>query len=254
MIVSIHQPNYLPWLGFFDKLLRSDVLVILDNVQFPRGKTFISRAAIKTPQGPQWLSVPVLGKSGLTNISEVKIAANQPWSRKHLTALTANYGRSLYFDLYYPQLLACLQEQFVNIAELNTRLIALLAGFLGARTKLVRASELMLQPSPGGESELGLARDKQQLGLPVLEGPLGLVRILDICRSLGASKYLTGQGVGTQRYMEETAFQKLGIKVIYQDFIHPAYNQLWGDFLPKMSVLDLLFNHGPEARGILIDH
>ncbi len=251
MIVSIHQPNYLPWLGFFDKLIRSDVLVILDNVQFPRGKTFISRAAIKTPQGPQWLSVPVLGKSELTNISEVKIAANQPWSRKHLKALTANYGRSPYYDLYYPQLLACYQEQSVNLAELNTRLIAVLAGFLGARTKLVRASEFMLKPT-GGESELGLAMNKRELGLPTVEGPLGLVRILDICLASGASKYLTGQGTGTQRYMEETAFQELGIQVIYQNYIHPVYSQLWGEFLPNLSVLDLLFNHGPEARGILL--
>lgn len=230
MIVSIHQPNYLPWLGFFNKLLRSDIMVIFDNVQFPRGKTVISRTAIKTPTGSQWLTVPVKGKSELLPIREVQLVENQAWVRKHLKSLEANYGRAPYFDRYYPQLAGYYQGEHTCLAELNSGLISLLAGFLGATTKLVRASELQPEANAGG-----------------------LDRILGICRTLGATEYLTGQGAGSQRYMDEEAFKKLGIKVVLQDFVHPVYSQLWGGFIPKLSVLDLLFNHGPAASGILLE-
>lgn len=229
MIVSIHQPNYLPWLGFFNKLLRSDIMVIFDSVQFPRGKTVISRAAIKTPAGSQWLTVPVKGKSELLKIREVQLVENQPWVRKHLKSLEANYGRAPYFDRYYPRLAGYYQGQHTCLADLNIGLISLLASFLGATTKLIRASELQPEADTGG-----------------------LDRILKICRTLGATEYLTGQGAGSQRYMDEEAFGRLGIKVVCQNFVHPVYSQLWGEFIPNLSILDLLFNHGPAASGILL--
>ncbi|MHB8983810.1 MAG: WbqC family protein, partial [Carboxydocellales bacterium] len=146
-----------------------------------------------------------------------------------------------YFNSYYPRIAGYYQANHTGLAELNTGLISLLAGFLGAHSKLVRASEL--------QQALELAQASE---LPEATSAGGLERILNICRTLGATEYLSGQGAGSVRYMDEKAFERLGITVVFQNFIHPAYSQLWGEFIPNLTILDLLFNHGPAASGILL--
>ncbi|HEX3031699.1 MAG TPA: WbqC family protein [Bacillota bacterium] len=229
MKVAIHQPNYLPWLGFFHKLLCSDLFVFLDNVQFPRGKTFISRTAIKSPQGLNWLTIPIKGKSELKAIQDVELAKDGWWAAKHLKGLQANYGRAEYFMQYYPGLAQVYTDTTAHLADFNIAMINCLARWLGSKAEVVRASQLGLKQVPDG-----------------------LERIIAICQAVGASSYITGEGAGSLRYMDEAAFNRNGIKVIKQQFLHPAYSQLWGEFIPKLSVVDLLFNHGPDARRIIL--
>lgn len=228
MKVAIHQPNYLPWLGFFHKLLAADTFVILDTVQFPRGKNFISRTAIKTPQGAEWLTIPIPNKSSLLPIKEISLPDNLLWVKKHLRSLAANYRRAEYFAAYYPCLERFYSQPGTGLADFNISLINQLADWLGAQTKIVRASQLPHEP----------AND-------------GLERLLNICQAVGASAYITGQGAGSLRYMSEPAFTSRGIRVIWQQFQHPSFSQLWGEFIPNLSVLDLLFNHGPAATSML---
>lgn len=227
---AIHQPNYLPWLGFFHKLLNCDVFVIYDTVQLPRGKSFVSRSAIKNSQGRCWLSVPVQGKSALAKIQDVQLDRSGVWIGKHLKTMEVSYRRAPYFSLYYPQIADVYSHGYAKLSDLNTGLIKLLAGFLQGEAEIVLASELQTEGTMDG----------------------GLTGILSLCEAVGAAEYITGEGAGSRRYMSDGAFGEKGIAVIWQKFTHPVYHQLWGEFIPRLSVLDLLFNYGPQARDILL--
>lgn len=229
--VGIHQPNYLPWLGFFDKLAKSDVFVIFDNVQFPRGKQhFGHRNMIKSPNGEgKWLTVPLVGKSEMKNFNEIPINYNG-WNLDHLNLIKSYYGKSRKFDnLFYSELESVLKVEYKSLSQLNTSIIRLIMKWLDIRTELVFCSELCGDNVTGGE------------------------RIMHLLKTLGATHYISGTGPGSMRYINEVEFLENNIQLVWQNYVHPKYPQQYGEFKENMSVIDLILNCGVESKSILLN-
>ena len=225
MIVAVHQPQYLPWIGYFDKMRRADVFCYLDNVQYKKNE-WQNRNRIKTAQDWQWLTVPVRYRFP-EKIHEVRINNSTQWSKKHLQALKTNYSRAPYFKEYISVFEDIFSREWELISELNIHLIECLKDALQMKEKkTIISSELTLREDPTD-------------------------RLIDICKGLGADTYLAGQGGAD--YMDVIRFEKNGLKVIMQEFKHPAYSQLFGDFQSHMSIVDLLFNCGPDSLKMISD-
>ncbi|MDA8235171.1 MAG: WbqC family protein [Clostridia bacterium] len=222
MILAIHQPNYLPWLGFFDKLKQADLMVILDEVQFPR-RDYCNRTMIKTAQGVQWLTVPVKARAA-TPIKDVELAESRTNLAKHWQIIVHNYGKCPYFPQYAAEMAGYFHRYHHRLAELNLALLKLVAGWLGIGTPIIL------------ESSLGRSMGK------------GSTRNVNICRYLGADIYLSGQGA--RAYNDEAAFASVGIELRYQEFRHPVYPQRYGEFIPGLSVIDYFFNTGGDGHGV----
>lgn len=222
MIVAIHQPQYFPWLGYFDKMDQADVFVLLDNVQFKKNE-WQNRNRIKTMHGWQWITVPVLHHFP-SLIRDVRINPDIPWERKHRQALLTHYGRAPYFQEHAAFFRETYSRRWEKLADLNVHVIRYLAKALGITTPLVLASEL-----------------------PTAEDPTE--RLITICWYLGATAYLSGKDGG--RYIQTDRFAEEGIRLLFQDFCHPVYPQLYGDFLPQLSAIDLLFNCGSVSSAVL---
>jgi hypothetical protein len=223
MIVSIHQPQYLPWLGYFDKIERSDVFVFLDNVQFKKNE-WQNRNKIKTEQKWQWLTVPVIHKFG-QKINEVKINNTVRWGKKHLTALMTHYSKAAFFKEHIGFFEKTYAQEWQYLADINIHIIQYLVEALGiSKTKLVISSEHESREEP-------------------------TERLVDLCKQAGGDVYLSGQD--GEKYLNLDKFDKEGIQVIFQHYNHPQYPQLYGNFEPYMSIIDLLFNCGPESLTIL---
>lgn len=227
MIVAIHQPNFLPWLGFFNKLAKSDVFVLFDDVQLPRGKSYCHRVAIKQENEARWLSVPVLGKSQLITIKEAQMVRDQPWRTKHLKTIESAYKRAPYFNNYFNEIKKFYLSNTCSLVSFNKSLIHIIKKQLAIPTKVICSSEL----------NLGLIK--------------GTEHILKIVQALDGDIYLTGQGEGSCRYLDIEQFNKAGIEVTYQNYMHPVYNQIGQGFIPNLSIIDLLFNEGPRAKKFL---
>lgn len=222
--VAIHQPNYLPWVGYFHKIARSNVFVFLDNVEFS-GSSWIHRNKIKTPQGWQWLTVPTKG-SDSELIQDVRVDTSQPYRRKHRNSLKYNYSNAPYFD-ENEEILSVYDEEWEFLAELNVTLIDMLVDALELNGEFVFASDLTVS---GKKNDL----------------------LIDICSELGATEYLSG--TGARGYMDEDQFSAAGVTVTYQDIDHPEYEQLHDNFVPKLSFVDMLFNLGRvDCRDILLE-
>jgi hypothetical protein len=222
--VVVLQPSYLPWLGYFDQMRRADVFVHYDDVQYDRDG-WRNRNRIRTRQGWQWLSVPVrLGGRFGQSVSEVEVDNRSLWSRKHLMSIEQSYARARHLADYLPRLAAVLSRPWAKLVDLNLALTAELADMLGLRPAVRRSSELGV---PGSRCE----------------------RLVAICRAVGADHYLTGDAA--KDYLDEELFARAGIRVEYQQYQHPVYPQLHGDFVSHLSVVDLLCNCGPESLAIL---
>jgi hypothetical protein len=230
MKVAIHQPNFMPWHGFFHKLALADVFVLFDHVQFPRGKCFTSRVRIKTNAGPLWATVPVLAKGDMAPICETRIDYRQPWARKLLKTIELAYGKAAFFDPVRTMLAEILPREFPSIADLNLNLIQAFAELMGCRTKLVRSSLLL-----GGDTADG-----------------GTDEILRLVKACGGSVYLSGRGRGTARYISEESCRVHGIELQYMDYAPPQYSQLHGAFIDKLSILDFMANCGPDTLPRLL--
>lgn len=223
---AIHQPNFLPWIGFFYKWIKSDILVLLDDVQFIR-RGYTNRVKIKGQEGERWLTVPVIKKGKYyQNINEVEIDKDPARKKKIPGTIRTFYGKAPYFNDYYPGLESILEKDFTYLAEFNIELLTWLARQLGITTKMARASQM-----------------------PGIEGQ-STQRLVSICKAVGAERYLSG--FGGQKYQEEEIFRETNIELLVYDFAHPVYPQMWGEFLPGLSVLDLLFNTGPGSREIIL--
>lgn len=224
MIVAIHQPLYLPWPGFFGKILQADAFVILDTVQYVKNE-WENRNRIRTPEGWQWLTVPVEYRFP-QSILETRINNRVPWQRKHLKTLRQLYGKAPCFSEIIPHLEPVYERSWERLAELNLELIRRILSLLGVEKPLYRASELDLQAFDATD------------------------RLIQICSKLGASVYLSGsQG---RVYMDLERFAQSGIQVKFQSFAPPHYTQAYSGFEPALSTVDMLFCLGPEAtwRGI----
>jgi hypothetical protein len=218
------QPGYLPWLGFFDQMLRADVFVYYDDVQYDK-HGWRNRNRIKTAQGPQWLTVPVRhGGLGAPRILDVEIDNRGPWARKHSASIRHAYARAPYIDQYLPAIDDILSRGWSRLIDLDVTLAGAMATMLGLAPTVVRASELGVH---GTRSE----------------------RLLRICQHFGAATYLSG--TAARQYLDVALFERHGIAVEWQDFAHPVYPQQHGSFVPFLSALDVLLNCGHESRRVL---
>lgn len=226
MIVSVHQPNYLPWLGYFYKIAQSDAFVFLDTVQYPRGRSVANRSRIKTSQGPRYLTIPISiprGREGKVSYLDVQFA-DLRWRTRHLKTLRGAYGRAAHFKTRFDDLASVLltDRPFV---ETNIALLRYFMQQLDIPTPVHRLSEMSVEPGP-----------KSQL-------------IVNICRHMGADTYLSGEGA--RKYNDESLYAAHHIRLVYQQFTCPVYPQLFGEFVPNLSIVDLLFNCGPDSGAIL---
>ena len=222
--IAILQPGYVPWLGFFDQMLRSDIFVIYDDVQFDK-HGWRNRNRIKSANGVQWLTVPVLhrGRSAQL-IPDVEINNTVPWGRKQLATIRQCYAKAPFLDQYWGEIEEVLSHPWTHLIDLDQAFVDRMCSWLGVRGELVRSSELEVD---GDRSE----------------------RLVKICRALGASHYLTGDAA--RSYLDPREFEQNGIRVEFQNYQHPSYPQLHGDFVPYLSALDLLLNCGDESARVL---
>ena len=219
VIAAIHQPQYLPWIGYFDKMLKADTFCYLDNVQYKKNE-WQNRNRIKSSQGWQWLTVPVAYRFP-QKINEVRVNNATDWARKHLQALVTNYGKAPFFSEYIDFFKDAFGRGWDSLSDLNLHLTEYFRQKLGLGEKpSVLASTLRLSDDPTG-------------------------RLIDVCRALGADTYLAGRD-GT-KYMDLDRFRAENLRVIIQDFHHPRYPQRFGEFVPNLSIVDLLFNCGPQS-------
>jgi len=221
--VAIHQPQYMPWLGYLAKWAAADVLVFLDTVQYEKNG-WQNRNRIKTAAGPRWLTVPVRARLG-TPIETVEIDAAQPWRERHLRAIEDAYARAPYLGPHRDALRRLYATSWTRLAPLAVASAEWLARTMGIATPVRLASTLAVS-----------ATDPSQ-------------RLVAICRAVGADTYLAGRDGA--RYMDPSAFAAAAIGVRYQDYKHPQYAQLHGEFAPFLSGLDLLLTHGDDALAIL---
>jgi len=224
MRIAILQPGYLPWLGFFDQELSVDLFVLYDDVQYDR-RGWRNRNRIKTPKGPVWLTVPVEQKGKYHQlIREVKIDNTRPWKRKHLRTIETFYTKAPYFEKLFPQFERILAQEWEYLWELDLKVIEWLNELIGVKTPIVLASQLS---ASGAKSE----------------------RLLDICTKLGAKEYYSG--AAAKYYLDIELFKRAGIEVFFQEYEHPVYPQLHGDFISHLSVIDLLMVALGETQRII---
>jgi len=230
MIVAAHQPNFIPWLGYFDKMSKADLFISLNHVQMER-QSFQNRVRIKTGEGARWITVPVVQASRSERIMDKRIDNSREgrfrWSRKMFLTLKYAYQSAPFYREHEAALADIFGARWDRLCDLNDRLIDFCRGALSVRTEIVPSSALCLT---GAKSDL----------------------ILNMCREVGADAYLAGRG-GSLAYLDIRAFERAGIRVIWQDFEHPRYRQhpACGEFFPNLSALDLIFNCGPMSPEIL---
>lgn len=226
--VSIHQPECFPWLGFVDKAAQSDVFILLDDVQYEKNY-FQNRNKIRTAQGWTYVTIPVLttGRSKQT-LAEVELQpdAVSRWRQKHLASWTQNYRPARHGARYLPFLEKLYAGAQTRLAEFNGEVIAWLFEQFEVKAEVRRSSAMR---STGASTE----------------------KLLSLCQDAGAEIYLSG--ISGKEYLDESLFRAAGIEVRYQEFHHPVYAQRHEPFVPGLSALDLLFNHGPDAARLLRD-
>jgi hypothetical protein len=225
MILSTNQPFFAPYPGFFQKMLLSDVMVLLDAVQFPRGTTWITRNRFKNDHGTLWMTIPVWKKGlGLQKINEVYICNEGNWRHKHLKSIRSAYHHAPYLPEHDSWLEVILSSRSSRLVEMNIEMIHYMKDFLQIDTRLV----LM--------STLGIWSHGQLL--PV-----------EICNKLGASTYLVQ--AGAKGHLNEGLFDDSGIQLNCFKPVQLVYPQLWGDFIPDLSCLDIILNCGEKARDMV---
>lgn len=225
MILTAHQPVYLPWLGLFHKIALADLFISFDQVQY-QPKDWNNRNRIKTPQGPIWLTVPVLRKGYLDKtISDIEINNSEPWARKHWRSLSITYAKAPHFARYAGFFEDTYHRRWESLVELNTYMLRWFLEALAIPVQVRSAGEWNFQ---GEKSNL----------------------VLDMCKQVGASHYIFG-ALGRD-YANVPAFIRAGVGAHFQDYVHPVYQQMHGGFVPYLSVVDLLFNCGDESRDILL--
>ena len=219
------QPTYLPWIGYFGLMDRVDEFVLLDSVQFAR-RSWQQRNQIKTANGPLWLTVPVLTKGARAQlIKDARIDWSRDFPDSHMRSIELSYRRSSHYDEYAPGLFAILRRRHERLADLTIELIFWLRDRLGISTPVRLASDT---GTDGRKDDLLAA----------------------LCQSVSGDHYLAAPG--SREYLRHsTAFTAKGIKISYHEFAHPTYAQQFGDFLPYMSVIDLLFNAGRDSITLI---
>jgi hypothetical protein len=218
VIVAIHQPQFMPWLGYFDKMDQADAFVLLDNVQYKKNE-WQNRNRIRTAQGKQWLTVPVRFKFPAL-INQVGINNEENWRNKHWQVLRTNYAKAPYWESVHDDLQAFYQRPCDMLTDLNQASVTWLKQQMGIATELYLASEMELSQEP-------------------------TQRLVDICKSVGAKTYLAG--ADGAKYMELELFAEAGLEILFQEYEHPTYPQLFDSCETHLSALDLVLNCGPAS-------
>jgi len=224
-VVAIHQPNYFPWLGYADKILRSDVFVFLDTVQYQR-RNYTNRTQVRIGDRAHWLTVPVSG--GYRDaISEIQVDNSTNWQRKHLLTLQRNYGKNDYFSEIWPSVKDLLLREWTKLSDLNMCIGHWYGEVLNCCTEFVAASDLALPPDLGSSSLLA-----------------------EIARRVSATVYLSGEG--GKRYIDLASFDSVSVSLQWQEFKQREYPQFGQEMMFGLSALDCLFNCGAAGTGKLL--
>lgn len=226
-MIVIHQPEYLPYIGFFERLAIADVFVVLDDVGYQKNG-FINRNKIKTERGAKWITTPVIGRSPNLKINEVLIDNSQNWQSSQWGNIVSAYSKSPYFKEYSDFFQKTFEKKWEKISDLDIYLIENICKFLNFNCKIIKSSDLKV------------------LGK-------GTERLINICKELKSDNYLSGPGTDKGHKVEKEEFEKAGIKVVVKDFTNPQYSQMFKEqgFLPYMSIIDLLFNEGQNSKEII---
>lgn len=222
MRAVIMQPGYLPWMGYFDLLKAADLFLVYDHCQFDKD-SWRNRNRVKTSQGIQWLTVPVLtkGQEKPTN-REIKINNKINWNRKHLKSLEMNYRKARHFQTVYPMMEQILSRQWDYLIDLNMAFVLKISEFLQIDSRIEFTSQLKLDLPPDRNDKL-----------------------VAMCKSVQADEFY--EPSGGKGYINPESFAANQIKLVFQEYEHPVYPQLFGDFVSHLSVVDLLMNCGPES-------
>lgn len=223
MIVFVHQPEYVPWLGFFDKLARCDLFVIYDDAQFVHGG-YHNRNRIRTSKGWRWITIPIVHHHPQM-IKDVRISGSQ-WVKEHLQVLAQNYEKAPFFRTYFSIIEDALNFDHELLIGLNLHLLRNIAEALGINVEMIRSSEF---PYHGQEKN---------------------EKLISMCKFMGADSYLSGSG--GKAYVDEKAFSEANIKLQWHKYLHPTYTQSFEGFQANMSIVDLLFNVGPQAKDVIL--
>lgn len=224
--LSAHQPAYLPWLGYFAKMAAADVFVLHDRSRFER-HGFLHRNRVKTPEGPRWLTIPMVHEDlrNAVPVDEIRIDDRHPWQRAHRRALEHNYRRTPWFEEYWPLFEAYYAGEYATLGEAATPTVEIGRRLLDVTVPVVRTSE------------------RQLAGVPPHDLPLAL------CRLLGADTYVSGPH--GRAYLSAAAFVEAGIGLTFMDFRQPEYRQRFGAFVANLSFVDVVMNCGPAAAPML---
>ena len=225
MIVSINQPAYLPWLGYFDRINRSDIHIVLDHVQFEKNSV-INRNKIRTQNSWSWLTVPLKTKSkyGNLDIRNIEIQNTLQWKKKHWKTIQSNYSKCEYFKDYASFFQKVYTTEWVKIIDFINFINKHFLKILGIKTKIISSYELNPKKA---KSDL----------------------ILELCQKVDADQYISGPF--GRDYLDLKSFENAGISVRFHDYSHPVYAQKFKGFEPNMSIIDLLLNHGKDSLKIL---
>ncbi|MBA2543917.1 MAG: WbqC family protein [Deltaproteobacteria bacterium] len=230
MIVAAHQPSYLPWLGYLDKLAKADVFVVMDDLQY-EAQNFQNRNRLKLDKGPQWVTVPLVRATQTDRVCDRRIdnagrGGRHHWQRRTWRTLEVHYGNTPGFERHAPELEDVFVRRWESLVELDLHMLDLARRWLGIKTPILRASSL------------GLSGAKTD-------------RIQDMCNKLGASIYLSGRG-GSTGYLDTDQLARGGITTMWQHYAHPTYPQRYSHlgFVSHLGFLDLVLNTGPDAAAM----
>lgn len=223
-VVAVHQPNFLPWLGFFDKLARADVFVLLDDVQFPRtgAGTPVNRVGLMVANRSRWVTAPIVRSGGsVREIRAIAIDDSQPWRTRLERTVHCNYARAPGFQEVFPLVRELVATPTSSLVDFNERCIRSVAEALGLRTQIVRSSSYGI-------------RDR------------GTQRLVELVAAAGGSVYLSGDG--SDGYLEVDVFRERGLELVFQKFVHPE----WPRAAAGLSIVDALMRHGAEGTRALL--
>lgn len=224
---TIMQPTYLPWMGYFDLMDQSDIYVVFDHVQFEK-KSWQQRNKIKVSNGAIYLTVPVQKMPRKTKIYDVKISYNQGNPlKKHWETVSLAYKKAPYFNKYKSFFDTIYSKKYVLLKDLNVEIIKGICNILGIETEIVFSSNLDLKDENMEKTE----------------------KVVNLCKKMNITHLYDAKGA--EEFLDESLFQKEGISITFQDFHYPEYPQLWGEFVPYLSVIDLLFNMGEKSLSII---
>jgi hypothetical protein len=232
MIVAAHQPHYMPWLGYLDKMAKADLFVIMDDLQY-EAQNFQNRQRLKLQGGSAWLTVPLERGTQQDRVCDKRIdnsgSAKQHWQRRSWLTIENNYRRAPYFERYAPALRDVYTRPWESLLALDLHMLELARTWFGITTPMIRASQLGL---------VGAKTD----------------RLIAMCKAVGARCYLSGGG-GSTDYLDSEQMGRAGVGLIWQHFLHPTYAQRYAGagFTSHLGCLDLLFNCGDASREILFE-